>query len=49
MLNRFALKPLALPYILDDVLPQISAGNDECFAQGQFARAPGPFIPRLFE
>ena len=30
-------------------LPQISAGNDECFAQGQFARAPSPFIPRLFE
>jgi len=37
------------PYILDDVLPQISAGNDERFAQGQFTRAPGSFIPRLFE
>jgi len=37
------------PYLLDDVLPQISAGNDERLPQGQFARAPFAFIPGFFE
>ena len=37
------------PYILDDVLPQISAGNHECLAEGQFPRAAFPFIPWFFE
>jgi hypothetical protein len=37
------------PYILDDVLPQISAGNDKRLPKGQFARTPFPFIPRFFE
>ena len=36
------------PYILDDVLPQVSARNDQRFSQGQFARASFSFIPRLF-
>src|SRR5689334_6629830 len=34
---------------LDDVLPQISAGNDQCLPQVQFARAPFSFIPWFFE
>src|SRR6266567_9601972 len=37
------------PYILDDVLPKISAGNDKRLSQGEFARAPFSFIPRFFE
>ena len=37
------------PYILDDVLPQICAGNGQRLPQGQFARAPFPFIPWFFE
>src|SRR6266487_3327817 len=37
------------PYILDDVLPQISAGNHKRFPQGQFTRASFLFIPRFFE
>src|SRR5689334_6922835 len=37
------------PYILDDVLPQISARNDQCLPQVQFARAPLSFIPWFFE
>jgi len=37
------------PYILDDVLPKISAGNDKRLSQGEFARAPFSFIPRFVE
>src|SRR6516165_12392805 len=37
------------PYVLDDVLPHISAGNDQRFPQAQFARAPFLFIPWFFE
>src|SRR6266487_5946478 len=37
------------PYILDDVLPHIPAGNDYRFPQGQFARASFLFLPRLLD
>ena len=36
-------------YILDDVLPEISAGNHEHLPQGQFTRASFLFVPRFFE
>ena len=37
------------PYILDDVLPQISAGNDQRLPQCKLARTSAPFIPRFLE
>ena len=37
------------PYVLDYVLPEISASDDYRLPQGQLARAPFAFIPRLFE
>src|ERR1700722_98118 len=37
------------PYVLDDILAQISAGDDQCLPQGQLTRTSLVFIPRFFE
>jgi hypothetical protein len=37
------------PYVLDDVLPEIYAGNHKRLPQAQFVRAAFLFIPRFFE
>jgi len=37
------------PYILNDVLPKISAGNDKRLPQSQFPRTSPSFIPWFFE
>src|SRR6266516_3855920 len=37
------------PYILDNVLPLISAGNDQRLPQSQLTRSPFSLIPWLFE
>src|SRR6266576_4132944 len=37
------------PHILDDILPYISAGNDQRLPQSQLTRSPFSLIPWFFE
>src|SRR5690348_9932126 len=37
------------PYIFDNVLPQVSAGNDQRLPQSQLTRSPFCLIPWFFE
>ena len=37
------------PDFLGDVIAGVSAGHDQCLAEGEFPRAAFPFVPWFFE